>query len=888
MNVRVLMIVLLPAASGILRDEGPSGVDRLVTAQIERRIVKRFDFDEKQNFTPMPTNWVRIGRSGFLKSSESTFDKEIGFPRPPSFKLSFERGGIGTWYRAKDISIHPASDYRITARIRPQRLTVAGAYVTAFFLDHAFRKIADSERRSPPVRGAGADEPWAEVTVELAGGFENARWIGLSCMIEQPPTPQPSPEQPRPIHRRDVRGTAWFDDITVFRLPRASLELHSPGVVMSGNVFADHERTLVRARVTDPIRDDIRAAITIFDVLGAKSAEYAVPVVDVDGPATEFDVTDLPAGRYTVVLTAKVADVELIREELVFLRLVPDFDRGSSARAGFGVVLDAGAWTQPRVTERLLGLLAPSAVKIPLWHSRFTDQDIVWGRRAGDAIVRVLKKSGATIVATLADPPSSLARSHNGDDRGLIDILASDPGPWRPYLNLVLARYGARVDAWQLGDDGQDNLLHPDLDAALRNVHAEMTPLIPSPSLVVPTVSSRAVNVGSNAAGLSITVPSHVSATGLPDLLGPFVRSGVEPFWATIETLAPGKYDRRAKLAEFVRRLITARAAGVRTVFVRQPWTVDPAGRRGVVPSEEFAVLRSLGQLLRGMPVVEEVWIEHGVKAYLFLDPDATSAALAVWTEGDEPTPRTVTATIGTDAQRNDPWGASQSVRSTAGVSEFEVDVMPAVIAPVVPWQVRMQAGFGLDRPSLIPALQRQERSIRLTNTRPTRLRGTLSLVAPPGWRLAPRRFQIDLEPGEILDAPLDVRVPTNFPVGARVLVARLELDELPRRELRLRAPIFVESPGLDVNVMSHVADGDLEIIQRVTNRSDETMRLRAFVIAPDRPRDARLISALRPGQTTIHEYHVPRAAELAGQALRVSVEQLDGPAVHNHVIRFD
>ncbi len=88
--------------------------------------------------------------------------------------------------------------------------------------------------------------------------------------------------------------------------------------------------------------------------------------------------------------------------------------------------------------------------------------------------------------------------------------------------------------------------------------------------------------------------------------------------------------------------------------------------------------------------------------------------------------------------------------------------------------------------------------------------------------------------------------------------------------------------------VLPHIEDGEVRITQRITNRTDRDMRLRAYVVAPNRARDTRLITGLEPGQTAIREFRVPDAETLRGEAVRVSVEQLDGPAVHNHVIRFD
>ena len=162
----LLLACALPGPPDAVR--APSA---FVSSRIQRRVVKQFSFEkEASNFSNVPMNWRPLPRPGFLRHNEAAFDEAVGRTSPPSLKMTFDRGGVGAWYRAKDIDVHPANDYRVVAWVRPHKLGAARAYITAFFLDHAYRKIRSSERRSRWIRGPRSDEPWTEIAVELTGG----------------------------------------------------------------------------------------------------------------------------------------------------------------------------------------------------------------------------------------------------------------------------------------------------------------------------------------------------------------------------------------------------------------------------------------------------------------------------------------------------------------------------------------------------------------------------------------------------------------------------------------------------------------------------------------------------------------------------------------------
>ncbi|MCZ6698928.1 MAG: hypothetical protein O7D94_08375, partial [Planctomycetota bacterium] len=764
-------------------------------------------------------NWRPLPRPGFLRHNEAAFDEAVGRTSPPSLKMTFDRGGVGAWYRAKDIDVHPANDYRVVAWVRPHRLGAARAYITAFFLDHAYRKIRSSERRSRWIRGPRPDEPWTEIAVELTGGVARARWIGITCVIEQSPLRESSAADPRPINHRDVNGAAWFDDISVIRLPRATFRLRSPALEHPGSVFEADEPIVLEAVVADPEGADLKSTIEIRDHLGSVVLAFEVPVTEIevtpenllqnrtgsqpDGPhdsengpsqdagplsprpVSRFVINDLAPGRYEAGLTVQTDDLQLLRARRPFLKLGRDVDQPRSG-SGFGVVLDRGVFQTPKLTRRLIRLLSPGSAKIPFWHKDLDDRSIVYGDPSFHSMVNDLSSSGIDLVGSLVGPPKSLGGAAESG-RSLLDVLGDRPENWQPYLSLVLARYGPYVHSWQLGDDRNlDISSDPRFRTALQSVKSEMLTLIHDPRLVTP--ASPYYPLGENqlqADVLSLTIPQTCTRENAAATVIEAEDRRDRPCWAVIEALDSRRYDRRSRLSEFARRIITARANGAEVVFAHQPWTLSrhsqwtdgnepthampnrnsgPIHETWIDPAEEFLILRTLARSLGGLTDVSPVWIDHDVTAYLFVDPSGNEGAVVAWLTADQGGSRSVPMFLGPDTGRIDLLAGSLGAEDSTG--SHALDSMPVILAPVDPWIVRMQSAFALNDANLRPAIIRQRRSISLTNTQPTKMHGVLRLSAPAGIEINPRKIIVELDPGRTLVRKLSVKVASNFPAG--------------------------------------------------------------------------------------------------------------------------
>lgn len=865
--------------------------DALVSSRIEDRVIKLFDFDERilGNYETMPRFWLQMTEPefpGYPRFLEPRFDFDVGHSGPPSFRFDLEDGNIGARYVSKDINVHPLADYRVTAWVRTSGLRHARAYLTAHYLDHALHKIQKSERRSEIVLGDGGDTEWTQVGVHLPGGFDRARWIGLTCRVEQAPQRAGTVQELRPINYRDIRARVWFDDITIVRLPRVGIRLETQGAVFP----ADRDAACT-VRVADLDGAGIDARLDVYDAESTLLGSHDISIVGLNDSGVRVTLGDLPPGRYAAKLTVAVGGTPIVQFEQPFLRLGPDLRSGGSETRAFGVNFRPLEGTSEADQRYLIEQLSAGVVKTPLWRRDVTDAEVLWGDDQLGGLLKSLSDSGVEVVASLDDPPGTLAEQCGHPDLTLLDVLSSSPEQWRPYLALMLARYGQYIRAWQVGADDRP-ILRSDrrLAAAISNVRTELHPLIGASDLSGPRgIYDRSGAKALPAEIVALAAPSSLSAEGVGRQLSSLSGDDMPRLWATIELPADDRYERRSRLIEFAQRVVVALQSGAETVFVPQPWEMRAQGGTKVLaPLEEFVLYRTLAQTLGDKRPITPVWLDHGVHAWLFGANGTDDGALVLWSDGDAPAARTLLMDLDDRARQIDLWGNARAPGRVSDRCETSVDVMPSIVSPVSITRVRTMAGFSIDEAGMRPDVVEQSRVLTLTNSRGIQMHGELRLEVPRGWQIHPRKHAIDLEPGESAKIEVSMLVPSNQAVGEYTLRGRLRLEGDPLNGLRLQLPLSVVVPELDVGVVARM-DGDRLVVRhRITNRSEESLNLRAVLIAPGFSRQVRIMQHLAPGQTAVRGFEIEGAAALSGKQCRVSVEQVDGPIRHNQLVKVD
>jgi hypothetical protein len=324
----------------------------------EGRLVKLFDFDERKlgNYESMPINWRRITEEGFPRFLEPRFDQAVGHETTPSLYLPVVSGSCGIHYLGKDIEVVPGCDYLVSAWIKPDRLTHAGARIRAYYVDSGHMKLADSDRFSETIRFDGHGTSWRHVTIRLPAVGTEARWIGLSCSVEQREQLPLDANEPRAIPLRDANAGAWFDDITVLRMPRVSLSC-----MAIANVFVANRPADVVACIADTDGKGIEGHLHILDATGRLLHRIPVPVVPTDHPGETIRLPVLGAGLYHAVLRVGASHGEMAQAEMEFICLSAHENQESPSRGGLCVTLSPEAVQDVHTTLQMLDSLGVGA-----------------------------------------------------------------------------------------------------------------------------------------------------------------------------------------------------------------------------------------------------------------------------------------------------------------------------------------------------------------------------------------------------------------------------------------------------------------------------------------------------------------------------------------------
>ncbi|MFO0971895.1 MAG: hypothetical protein U1A27_00445 [Phycisphaerae bacterium] len=401
-----LSLAFGPAMRTIPRDEGPVADSApVLSSRILQRVVKTFDFDEERlgNFELTPMHWTPLRAPGFPAFLQARLDKTCGAGAAPCMQLALNGGSVAARYEARDIPVHPRSDYLITARVRTDRLVHARAYLSAVFLDRALNEIAGTQQFSLRCGGDRATG-WQTVQVRLSGGVSDARWISLTAWLTQPAARGEKPGGLRPIEQADAVGSAWFDDITVMRLPRVALRGMTAGVP----ILPAHDAALL-VEWSDVEVSDLSATLDVTATDGPVVLRRALETpAEMNGPMT-VPLGSLSPGAYRATLVVRSADGEIGRAEQPFLVDPGDLPGGPS-RAGNWL----GLSVDPRVQEqhaadvgRLCDWVGAGTIKLPIWTADTPQGSGAAASEAGD-MLRRLKSAGCDVVATLVDLPDWL------------------------------------------------------------------------------------------------------------------------------------------------------------------------------------------------------------------------------------------------------------------------------------------------------------------------------------------------------------------------------------------------------------------------------------------------------------------------------------------------
>ncbi len=865
-------VLLLAAPCAVVRAGGD--------AAGSHRVVHHFDFDERAggNLEDEPKFWTPIRLAGFPSFAVGSFDLEVGHAAPPSFKLNCAGRNVAYEYTGPETRVRPNTDYRIIGAIRTENLNIARACLSACYLDRDGRVLKGTLARSRYIGGTDRAGVWADAEIYLPPAPRGARTIGLAAWILQEPEWDTTPKGRRHITRREVHGVAWFDDVTIFALPRVELTVSA-----AGNVLPAGGPRELRVLLADYADASVHGRLLIRDANGVLVDTSRVAVaIGADTEARPIDVSRFPPGLYHAELEVLASETRIASRHLTFALLAPSLHERAPVARHFGVVIDPSARAAPDDELALMRHLSVRSAKIPVWSGLPEEPPTPAQRRSTDQLLQSLVKSGFSLTAVFAGPPGVIVRRSGPYPPPLFELLAGDPAAWRDYLAEAVVPNAGVFHWWQVGPDGRDAV--PDreqMTLALNQLHAAMSKFITVPQLALPVPASVEDPNGKHGVGqVTLGFGGEVGTGQFEPALRQAESLAYEQVAIYVEPLPSDGYRRLPRLADWAQRILSARHAGAATVYLPQPWT-QRATPMGVVnePTEAYLVARTIADVIGTSSPGPTLRIAPGVQCLTFRDGDST--VLALWDVQAPLSGRTHAIQLGDAERQVDIWGKSTALtRDNAGRHVLRLSPLPIFIDGVDGWLIDFRTSLALTPARVPTGTELASHVLEMAYKGDKPLTGTVQLKRG-GWEITPRDIEFQLLPRRTEAFPLEMRYPHNAIAGRKELLVHVDLTQ-PR--LSMDVPIAIDFGLADVDVSATAAvDGaDVVLTHVVTNRSNEDLSMRGTANVPGRERQYRPFANLRPGDTQTVVYRFAGATALRGTAVRLAIRELnDGPRIH-------
>ena len=855
------------------------------------RLVRHFDFEEAERAPyEMPLHFYRYGAEDGAAA---------GFPPFGTMELSDRRAATGRWsfeFRLDGgsmaarvptavIPVMPYADYVVTARLRTAGLVHARAGVSAWLHDKQGQVIEETRAQSRMIR---SEDGWTTLAIEVRGDHANASDLALELQLFQPhQLGRVDRGDERPV-KEDVHGTAWFDDVTIWHVPRIELTTTTPG-----NVAIGSDPLQLRMMVRDLAHADLEAHLRVFDLKGRVIWEQRIDQPQAINPRT----VKLPTehyGWYRALLDIRTEGELTARRWLDFLTLPPRHRPLHGWHNQFAVELAPDWWKQAEMIVGLIERLDVGTVIMPV-----LDQTMVQGGmrsryEAMQPTIESLRDHDARLIFSLHSVPDELARRHDLTVEEVLPALADDEQMWRAYLDQILINYGLEVERWQIGASGNQHAFEqPDLATLVREVQQTIARFVPNPTVYVPFGVQQP---GFATAGLqagTIHVPSEFSPPAILEAAEPWFEGSLERILA-LQPPPENHYAPREVTIDHVHRLLHGWRLAPDLLATQAPWA-RPHGSDGrTMPTPAFGIVRQLIDHLHRRSFDGEVTLGQNIVCWLLRGDEPGDDALVAWLRDASPSAtRTFTMQL-SDGHLAvfDMYGNRHTAYLKSDGHEITLSSSPVFIEGVSLNLVRFRDSFALE-PSFLPAEHRaHEHELTLRNPWPVPISGTLRLREHEDVRIAPRQHDFIIRPGETGRMPVQIIFDRGVFAGSRQLEADVRLNADSEYDLAVATEFEIGLEDLEFTSTWRTAlnvetgEKDLIITHYVTNRSGRVLNADLFVIAPEFSQLRRIVSGLEPGEMAIRSFRLPNgAAILPGQSLRIGVAERGGIARLNQLL---
>jgi hypothetical protein len=899
-------------------------------AQVSR-VLKTLDFEERRlgNAEDLPMHFSKVEGAGLPHYVNGRLATDVARSGKFSFRFDLNGGSLVYRYDPGRIRVQVGAHYRVEAWARTTVLEHARARLSAYFATADGLPVRGTRRHSELLASKVGDSEWRRLSVELSADHADAASLVLELELLQPQFYAPTKLGKRTLFMQDIRGSAWFDDVTVSQVPRVTISTDRPG-----NVFRRGEPLRLSILVSDRFTDDLAAQLRVHDAAGEKvyqrTGALNIGAAESPGPGQKrvaVVLPELPAGWYAaeLVMTSRGQFVGEQRLELIQLAdsapLAPPDDR-------FGVIgteLPFEGWSE---LPDVLPLLSTGRVKLAVWSAAGDVEQM--DPAAFDQMLVKLQERQIVPTACLVDLPPGIkeklterrrpsdaaqplgtsAKGAASADSIWPDLLKADKADWQPQLAQLIARHANHLDRWQLGADGSDDFVTiPAMREVYGMVYREFAALLHEPDLAMPWPAWYELD-GQLPATVALSVPPSVLPHQLPLYIADVREKGrgtkregrgtrdegqggaATNLSLSLQLLDARQYGREVQIRDLAQRITYALAAEARRIDLPLPYAVEKVGDSVVKrPGEMMLILRTLITALSGSTFKGKVPIAEGVEAFLF--ERHGQGILVLWDRGTTSGVKQLAVNLGERAAQMDLWGNVTPLLGTqgaglSGTMQLAVGPMPTLLVDIDASAAMLRASVAIDRPLIESSFQAHSRRLRFVNPYKLAISGSVKLKAPAGWTINPSTHSFSLNPGESFDRELTIEFPYNSYAGAKTIEAQFTVQA--DRSTAFSVPLTLQLGLSDVGMQTlAIRDGaDVVVIQTIQNYGDRPIDYSGFAIYPGAARQERLITNLGAGRTTIKRYRFTDVKVAPPETkIRVGVKELNGTRILNEEVEI-
>ncbi len=901
----LLVSLLLPAAA----------VAQTSAVLRPKRLVHLFDFEERAmgNHEDLPMHWYVIGRpaltsdpnfhnhplhqsrvrrSGFPAYTTVAFDTAHAYSGRHSFRIGLNGGNAGAFLEVGTLPAVPNSDYLVSALVRTEGLERASARVVAYYLDAQGRIIEPSRGTSAPVHGSN---DWMTVSVRLPGEFSDAAWVGLELEVVQPLPSADSPLRGQQVVLQDVRGDAWFDDISVWQLPHVDLASQSPVGIVRGP-----EEPRFEVDVRDLTGRRLRAELIAYDH-NHRVVDQMGRTVGAGAPMNWRWTPRLPAfGWYLLDLRVHEETPDsgmrgpVARTLSAVLWLPPRTPLAEGDRHRFGLSAEGVGDRELALVPTLLEATDLHRVVLSAWARETTIETLDERQDVLDEVLRRVLTRNRLASLSLSPIPQKLAGSPGVEAQTPLAVMQGDRGAWLPYLAPVLMRQGQRVRHWQIGRaDEPEAFFHADLAAVLAAAASDVRALAPQPRLFLPwgVHHARRPELPADAVA-TLHVPPTVSVEAMADQLDEW-RASRKPYWLDLAESPADEVRHEARAAGLALRMLHGWNAGAAGMTLTRPWTAAVEDRDALWPDPLLGVFTNVARHLAGRHLIGRLPLRDGVEAVV-MDGEG-GGLLVAWATGATPDRAELDLFLGSSPVVCDVWGNTSAVQPVAGRHRVPLSDAPVFITGIDAELAMFRAGFRIDSSFVESRQTPHDRTVVLRNPWPRTITGHLRFTGPAGWSVQPLRHSFSLSPGQEMRLPVQLTFPFSELAGEKELTAHADFTADQHYSIDLATPVELGLTDLEFDANLAVRPSatpglsDVEVVCVISNSGTTTRSLSLFAHVPAQARQDRVLSNLQPGQTVIRRFRFPGLSAADRQSpMRTGVREVSGPAVLNRLLELD